>query len=59
VERTNFWRNAHKQLVWCTERQRRTIDFWIAFFNAIIVVRQLIREAWSATTGKPDLPADH
>jgi IS5 family transposase len=23
VERTNAWHNAHKKLVWCTERQRR------------------------------------
>ncbi len=47
VQRTNSWHNAHKKLVWCTEREDRVIDFWIAFSNVIIVVRRLIREAWS------------
>jgi transposase len=47
VERTNSWSNAHKKLVWCTERRERVIDFWIAFSNAIIIVGRLIREAWS------------
>jgi hypothetical protein len=48
VERTNSWSNAHKKkLVWCTEREGRVIDFWIAFSNAIIIVGRLIREAWS------------
>ncbi len=46
VERTNSWHNAHKKLVWCTEREDQVIDFWIAFSNVIIVVRRLIREAW-------------
>ncbi len=47
VERTNSWHNAHKKLVWCTERRGRVIDFWIAFSNVIIIVRRLIREAWT------------
>ncbi len=47
VERTNSWHNAHKKLVWCTERQGRVIDFWVAFSDVIIIVRRLIREAWS------------
>jgi IS5 family transposase len=47
VERTNSWNNAHKKLVWCTERRGRVIDFWIAFSNIVIVVRRLIREAWT------------
>lgn len=46
VERTNSWHNAHKKLLWCTERRGRVIDFWISFSNVIIVVRRLIREAW-------------
>jgi hypothetical protein len=25
VEQTNSWHNAHKKLVWCTERRRRVI----------------------------------
>jgi hypothetical protein len=47
VERTNSWHNAHKKLAWCTERQGRVIDFWVAFSDVIIIVRRLIREAWS------------
>lgn len=47
VERTNSWTNAHKKLLWCTEREGRVIDFWIAFSNAIIIVGRLIREAWT------------
>lgn len=47
VERTNSWQNAHKKLVWCTERRSRVIDFWIAFSNVIIIVGRLIRKAWS------------
>ena len=47
VERTSAWHNAHKKLVWCTERAGRVIDFWVAFSEVVIVVRRLIREAWS------------
>jgi IS5 family transposase len=47
VERTNSWNNAQKKLLWCTERRGRIIDFWIAFSNVVIVVRRLIREAWT------------
>jgi IS5 family transposase len=47
VERTNSWHNVHKKLVWCTERRGRVIAFWIAFSNVIIIVRRLIREAWT------------
>ncbi len=47
VERTNSWHNAHKKLVWCTERRGRVIDFWVAFSNVIIIVGRLVRKAWS------------
>jgi transposase len=47
VERTNSWHNAHKKLLWCTEREGRVIDFWIAFSNVVILVRRLIRKAWT------------
>jgi IS5 family transposase len=46
VERTNSWQNAHKKLVWYTEREGRVIDFWMAFSNVIIIVGRLIRKAW-------------
>lgn len=47
VERTNSWHNAHKKLVWCTERRERVIDFWVAFSEVVIIVRRLIREGWT------------
>ena len=50
IERTNYsWSNAHKKmnLVWCTERRGRVIDFWVAFSNVLIILGRLIREAWS------------
>jgi len=46
VERTNSWHNAHKKLVWCTEKRERVIDFWVAFSDVVIIVRRLIREGW-------------
>ena len=47
VERTNSWNNAHKKLLWCTERQDRVIDFWIASWEVVIIVRRLIRRGWT------------
>jgi hypothetical protein len=47
VESTNSWHNSHKKLLWCTERQGQVIDFWVAFSDVVIIVRRLIREAWS------------
>ena len=46
IERTNSWHNAHKKLAWCMERRARVVDFWVAFSEVVIVVRQLVREAW-------------
>ena len=46
VERTNSWQNAHKKLVWCTERADPVIDFWLAFSGVIITVSRLVREGW-------------
>ena len=46
IERTNSWHNAHKKLVWCTERVGRVVDFWVAFSDVVIIVRRLIREGW-------------
>lgn len=47
VERTNSWNNAHKKLVWCTERRESVIDFWVAFSEVVIIVRRLIRRGWT------------
>jgi Transposase DDE domain len=47
VERTSSWQNAHKKLLWRTERRERVIDFWVTFSEVIIIVRRLIRGAWT------------
>jgi transposase len=47
VERTNAWTNAHKKLVWCTERRARVIAFWVTFSAVIITVGRLVREGWT------------
>ena len=39
--------NAHKKLVWCTERRAAVIAFWIAFSAVIIIVGRLVRQAWT------------
>lgn len=47
VERTNAWMNAHKKLVWCTERRAVVVAFWLAFSTAIVITGRLVREAWT------------
>jgi transposase len=47
VERTNSWQNAHKKLLWCTERRGRVVDFWVALSEVIVIVRRLVREGWT------------
>jgi len=48
VERTNSWHNrGFKRLAICTERCTRVIDAFIALANAIIIVRRLLRTAWT------------
>jgi transposase len=46
VERTSSWHNAHKKLVWCSERRGQVIDFWVTFSEVVIIVRRLIRQGW-------------
>jgi len=47
IERTNSWHNAHKKLLWCTERRGRVVDFWVALSEVIVIVRRLVREGWT------------
>ena len=47
VERTSSWSNAHKKLLWCTERVGRVIDFWLAFSGILITVGRLVRSGWT------------
>lgn len=48
VERTNSWHNrGFKKLLVCTEKRARVIDAFIALANAAIIIRQLVRKAWT------------
>jgi hypothetical protein len=48
VERTNSWHNrGFRKLLYCTEVRTRVIDAYIALANAVIIIRQLIRRAWT------------
>lgn len=48
VERTNSWHNrGFKKLAICTERRARVIRAFIALANAAIIVRRLLRQAWT------------
>jgi transposase len=48
VERTNSWHNrGFKKLHICTERRTHVIEAFIALANAIIIVRRLLRTAWT------------
>ena len=58
VERTNSWNNAHKKLVWCTERQGRVIDFWITFSEEVSSYVGSSDGAGLTTAGRADLAAD-
>lgn len=39
--------NAFRKLAWCTERGSVVIRFYVALANTIIIVRRLVREAWT------------
>ncbi|EWT07323.1 transposase [Intrasporangium chromatireducens Q5-1] len=48
VERTHSWHTrGFKKLQTCTERRTRVIAAFIALANAIIIIRRLIRIAWT------------
>lgn len=47
VERTAAWSNAHRKLVWCTERRAAVIAFWLELSAVLITVGRLVREAWT------------
>ncbi len=47
IERTHAWTNAHKKLVWCTERRECVIAFWLACSAVLITVGRLVREGWT------------
>ena len=48
VERTNAWHNGFNRLQRCYERRANVIDAFFDLADAIITVRSLIRQAWTA-----------
>ena len=49
IERLNAWHNhGFKKLLVCTERRTHVIDALIALANAAIIVRRLVRIAWTS-----------
>jgi hypothetical protein len=55
VARTHAWGNAFGKLRWCTKRRRRVVEFHLAPAHVVIVVRRLVRSAWSRShwQGRP------
>ncbi|GAA2027581.1 hypothetical protein GCM10009720_04130 [Yaniella flava] len=48
MERTNAWHTrGFKKLLVNTERRATVNDAFIALANAIIIIRRLVREAWT------------
>ncbi len=47
VERTHAWHNTFHKLARCTERRQVVADFFIALANTVILIRRLIRAAWT------------
>jgi transposase len=47
VERTHAWHNSFYKLARCTERRQIVTDFYIALANTVIIVRRLLRRAWT------------
>jgi DDE family transposase len=45
VERTHAWMNGYGKLRRCTERNARTVDFYLYLAAALVTVRQLIQRA--------------
>jgi transposase len=48
VERTHAWHNTFFRLSRCPERRQVVADFYIALANTVILIRRLIRAAWTA-----------
>lgn len=47
VERTHAWHNTFYKLARCTERRQVVADFYIALANTVVIVRRLLRRAWT------------
>jgi transposase len=47
VERTHAWHNSFYKLARCTERRKTVTDFYVSLATIVIIVRRLIRQAWT------------
>lgn len=47
VERSHAWLNAFGKLRRCTERRRVCVAFWLALACVVVIIRRLIRRAWT------------
>jgi transposase len=47
VERSHAWLNAFGKLRWCTERRRVCVAFWLALACVVVIIRRLVRCAWT------------
>lgn len=47
VERTNAWHNSFTRLTRCTERRQAITDFYVSLANTVIILRRLLRQAWT------------
>ncbi len=47
VERTHAWHHTFHKLARCTECRQVVADFYIALANAVVIVRRLLRRAWT------------
>jgi hypothetical protein len=47
VERTHAWLNGFGKLRWCTERRGARVAFWLALACVVVIIRRLVRQAWT------------
>jgi hypothetical protein len=47
VERSHAWLNAFGKLRWCTERRWVCVAFWLALACVVVIIRRLVRCAWT------------
>jgi hypothetical protein len=47
VERSQAWLNVFGRLRWCTERRRACVAFWLGLACVVVIIRRLVRQAWT------------
>jgi hypothetical protein len=59
VERSHAWLNAFGKLRWCTERRWVCVAFWLALACVVVIIRRLVRCAWTRYRWDRRPTADH